>query len=69
MGVTLIFMVTANKTVYSSVNEIGMLIIPEGCFMMGSKDGYADEKPRHEVCIDSFSMAVFGNANGCAHRR
>ena len=32
----------------------GMIIIPAGKFLMGSNDGGSDEKPVHEVFVDSF---------------
>ena len=34
----------------------GMVLIPAGSFLMGSDDGENDEKPVHEVYIDSFYM-------------
>ncbi len=34
----------------------GMVAIPKGCFMMGSENGSADEKPVHEVCLGAFYM-------------
>ena len=34
----------------------GMIWIPGGTFMMGSKDGDDDEKPVHEVTVDGFYM-------------
>ncbi len=41
--------------------------IPEGCFMMGTpdseKDGDADEKPSHEVCVDGFWMGRYEVTN------
>ena len=30
-----------------------MVLVPVGCFMMGSSDGKADEAPVHEVCFDA----------------
>ena len=29
-----------------------MVLVPVGCFMMGSEDGYSDEQPVHEQCIE-----------------
>ncbi len=31
---------------------VKMLLVPVGCFMMGSTDGSSDEQPVHEVCFD-----------------
>jgi len=28
--------------------------VPKGCFQMGSRSGYKDEKPVHEVCVDGY---------------
>ena len=33
-------------------SDIEMVLVPAGCFLMGSEDGEADERPEHEVCID-----------------
>ena len=32
----------------------GMVRIPKGCFVMGSNDGESNERPAHEVCLESF---------------
>lgn len=39
--------------------------VPEGCFVMGDThgDGQGDEKPLHEVCIDSFFVGKFEVTN------
>ncbi|MFQ5631384.1 MAG: formylglycine-generating enzyme family protein, partial [bacterium] len=34
----------------------GMVLIPAGSFLMGSKDGHNNEKPEHEVALDAFYM-------------
>lgn len=34
----------------------GMVYIPGGSFMMGSADGFANEKPVHEVAVNAFHM-------------
>lgn len=31
---------------------VAMVLVPAGCFMMGSDDGSDDEQPAHEVCIE-----------------
>jgi|GEM_PF-1067258 len=33
-------------------NDIQMVLVPAGCFMMGSEDGSSDETPVHEQCFD-----------------
>lgn len=33
-------------------NGVTMALVPAGCFTMGSDNGYDDEKPVHEVCLD-----------------
>jgi formylglycine-generating enzyme required for sulfatase activity len=30
-----------------------MVLVPAGCFMMGSEDGQSDQKPVHEQCFDA----------------
>lgn len=30
--------------------------IPAGCFVMGNDSGDVDERPAHEVCLESFRM-------------
>lgn len=34
-------------------NGVEMVLVPGGCFMMGSEDGADDERPVHEVCFDA----------------
>jgi len=34
-------------------DEIVMVLVPEGCFYMGSASGYEDELPLHEQCFES----------------
>jgi len=34
------------------VNGMEMVLVPAGCFMMGSEDGKSDEQPVHKVCFD-----------------
>jgi formylglycine-generating enzyme required for sulfatase activity len=33
--------------------------IPAGSFLMGSEEGYAEERPVHRVWVDAFDLAVF----------
>ncbi len=38
---------------YSQVFDgIEMVLVPAGCFMMGSEDGHRNESPSHEQCFD-----------------
>lgn len=39
----------------------GMVFVEGGCFVMGDRfgDGYPDEKPTHEVCLDDFYFAKY----------
>lgn len=32
-------------------NQVNMVLVPAGCFMMGSEDGYSWEQPVHEICF------------------
>jgi formylglycine-generating enzyme required for sulfatase activity len=32
---------------------VAMVLVPAGCFQMGSEDGASDERPAHEVCIEA----------------
>ncbi len=34
-------------------DDVTMVLVPAGCFMMGSETGDSDERPVHEVCIES----------------
>ena len=34
----------------------GMVLVPGGCFTMGSEGGDADEQPVHEVCLEPFFL-------------
>jgi len=52
---TPIVTLTANdqwKEVEREFDGVEMVLVPPGCFMMGSVDGDADEQPIHEVCFD-----------------
>lgn len=33
-------------------DDVTMVLVPPGCFMMGSNGGYDNERPVHEQCID-----------------
>jgi formylglycine-generating enzyme required for sulfatase activity len=44
------------KTLYpngfsQTFNGVEMVLVPKGCFMMGSNDGDSDEQPMHEQCF------------------
>lgn len=38
--------------VIEDFNGVEMVVVPAGCFMMGSEDGDSDERPVHEVCFE-----------------
>jgi formylglycine-generating enzyme required for sulfatase activity/serine/threonine protein kinase len=38
--------------VIQDFDGVEMVLVPAGCFMMGSESGNDDEKPVHEVCFD-----------------
>lgn len=41
-------------TPYGEVlNEVEMVLVPKGCFMMGSEAGEDNEQPAHEQCLDA----------------
>jgi len=40
--------------VIETFDGVEMVLVPAGCFMMGSDNGAADEQPAHEVCVDAF---------------
>ncbi len=48
--------VGTSHTVWTPVegdfDGVAMMLVPPGCFMMGSDHGDDDEKPIHEVCFD-----------------
>ena len=37
--------------VMREINNIDMMLVPAGCFMMGNEEGFSEEKPEHEVCF------------------
>jgi len=42
------------EPVVHEFNGTEMVLVPAGCFMMGSEEGNSDEQPVHEVCVDAF---------------
>ena len=55
------FFVAENHSAYATpINEVEMAIIPEGYFLMGSKqgEGRADERPQRKVYLDTYSIDV-----------
>ena len=40
-------------------NLIELVQIPAGSFLMGSPEGYDDEKPQHLVTLSSFQMGKY----------
>jgi formylglycine-generating enzyme required for sulfatase activity len=45
---------TAGATFTEPVTGMVFVFVPGGCFQMGSVSGDPDEKPVHEVCLDSY---------------
>lgn len=46
-------------------SDIEMVLVPAGCFNMGSEDGAEDEQPVHQVCIkESFWLDKYEVTNG-----
>lgn len=50
------------------VTGLEFVEIPGGCFQMGSEGNDPDEKPVHEVCVQSFWMSRTEVTNGQYHR-
>lgn len=46
-----------------NVIEPNMILIPEGFFIMGSKDGHSDEKPEHRVHLSAFYLGKYEVTN------
>jgi len=40
------------QVVSREFDGVEMLLVPAGCFRMGSEDGFLEEQPVHDVCID-----------------
>lgn len=55
----------ANMGYTDKFTGIEFIRVPGGCFIMGDTygDGQGDEKPLHEVCVDSFWMGKFEVTN------
>jgi formylglycine-generating enzyme required for sulfatase activity len=54
-----LFMVLmANQSHGAAAPNIDTVAVPGGCFLMGDRSGAGgyDEKPVHEVCVDSFAL-------------
>ncbi|MBX3086018.1 MAG: SUMF1/EgtB/PvdO family nonheme iron enzyme [Anaerolineae bacterium] len=48
-----------------TIEDVEMVLVPPGCFMMGSNTGNDNEKPMHEVCITKpFYLDRFEVTNG-----
>ncbi|MFH0780590.1 MAG: FlgO family outer membrane protein [Pseudomonadota bacterium] len=54
------------KTLTDPVTGMEFVLLPGGCFKMGDTfgDGDPDEKPLHEVCVDSFYMGKYEVTQG-----
>ncbi len=37
---------------FQALNEVSMVLVPPGCFVMGNDNGQANEQPAHEQCFD-----------------
>jgi formylglycine-generating enzyme len=59
VGLPLFFIFISANIGFAALHPPRMQSIPKGCFMMGSIDGPDNEKPYHEVCLDSFLMDSF----------
>jgi formylglycine-generating enzyme required for sulfatase activity len=46
--------------------EIELVLVKSGCFQMGDNftDGYAEEKPVHEICVDGFYIGRYEVSQG-----
>jgi formylglycine-generating enzyme required for sulfatase activity len=44
----------AREPVIHEVDGIPFVVVPAGCFMMGSADGRENEAPVHRVCVSAF---------------
>lgn len=52
------------EIVAQEFDSVAMVLVPQGCFAMGNKDGSADEKPVHQVCLDnSFWLDTYEASN------
>jgi formylglycine-generating enzyme required for sulfatase activity len=50
--------------VIEEFDGVEMVLVPAGCFMMGSDDQpFANEQPAHEVCLDAFWIDRFEVTN------
>jgi formylglycine-generating enzyme required for sulfatase activity len=66
----------ANKNWRPKLFQTGnsdMMLVPSGCFRMGSDGGQPNEKPQHQVCVATFLIdrlevrnEIFALANGSA---
>jgi formylglycine-generating enzyme required for sulfatase activity/serine/threonine protein kinase len=53
----------AQSGIFTDDHGVEMAWIPAGSFMMGSEDGDDDEKPIHEVYLDTYAMDVYEVTN------
>ncbi|MFN8528626.1 MAG: SUMF1/EgtB/PvdO family nonheme iron enzyme [Anaerolineae bacterium] len=44
---------TAWTPVMETVNGLDMMVVPAGCFTMGSTEGRRNERPEQEICFDA----------------
>ena len=52
---------SSNKNFTDSITGMEFVFVEGGCYQMGDTfgDGYVDEKPVHEVCLDDFFMGKY----------
>ena len=55
----LVFYSFVSGNAYGFPDKVAMKKIPRGCFVMGNNEGYEDEKPTHNVCLESYSMDTY----------
>jgi formylglycine-generating enzyme len=68
-GLAVAFFLTLTLTLASrvwSATDVEMVLIKGGCFQMGDnfEDGFPDEKPVHEVCVDDFYLGKYKVTQG-----
>jgi formylglycine-generating enzyme required for sulfatase activity len=49
---SLFALVKSGKNVVQDFDGVPMVMVPPGCFMMGSENGESDEKPVTQICFD-----------------
>jgi formylglycine-generating enzyme required for sulfatase activity len=52
------------KTFTDPTTGMDFVLVPGGCYQMGSNSGASDEKPVHEVCVDDFYIGKYEVTQG-----